>query len=287
MERVLPEGIQEAFAKFCATVFALRDPKTGCPWDLKQDHGSLRKYMLEEAYEAATAMADDSAEDICEELGDVLLQVVLNAQIACDQKRFSIVEVIEGINKKMITRHPHVFAPSKENQDLNSEEVVERWGVIKDQEKQKKSQHGKLSKSSGTETKEIAELKKILPSTTQALKVGKFAKKNKFDWDHPELVFSQLKSEVEELEVEIKTVHKNNMNTKKINEEIGDVYFTLAQLCRHYDLDPEICAADANHKFLKRFQSMLGLAAKAGEEFEGLSLERKEDLWNEVKRLEK
>ncbi|MBP9706965.1 MAG: nucleoside triphosphate pyrophosphohydrolase [Oligoflexales bacterium] len=283
MERVLPEGIQAAFLKFCETVFALRDPKTGCPWDLKQDHRSLRKYMLEEAYEAASAMAEDSAEDICEELGDVLLQVVLNAQIACDQKTFSIVDVIEGINKKMISRHPHVFAPSAENQDLSSDDVVERWGLIKNQEKQKKSQYGKLSKSIVAESKEVAELKKILPSTTQAEKIGNFAKKSKFDWEHPEQVFVQLKSEVEELAVEIKSVHKKNMNKKKLTEELGDVYFTLAQLCRHYDIDPEICASDANYKFLKRFQSMLELATRAGEVFEALNLERKEDLWRRVK----
>lgn len=265
------KAVQAAFQRFVETIAALRHPVTGCPWDLEQTHDTLRKYMIEEAYEASEAMAHGDPAEIQGELGDVLLQVVLNAQIALDDKKFSLVDVIQGIDEKMRRRHPHVFAKGP-GQAQTSGEVRETWDVIKAQEKSESKKAQAMGAFSGAE--------RVGPATLQAQKIGKIAQKIRFDWDDPTEVQAQVRSEIEEVEAEL---GKAKRNKAKLAEEIGDVYFSLAQLCRHLDLDPEVVALDANRKFLRRFKRLEELAQKKGKAVQNSSRDELEALWKAVK----
>jgi ATP diphosphatase len=266
--------VTQAFARFVDTIAALRHPKDGCPWDLEQTHETLRRYMIEEAYEAADAMGQGDSEEIQGELGDVLLQVVLNAQIALDDKRFSLVDVIDGIDEKMRRRHPHVFA-KEPGQAQTPGEVRQAWDVIKAQEKGDAKQAEAKGIFKGAE--------RVGPASLQALKIGKIAQKIRFDWDDPTEVQAQVRSEIEEVEEELKRAKRDKA---KLAEEIGDVYFSLAQLCRHLDLDPELVALDANRKFLRRFKRLEELAQQRGKAVPDSSREELEALWKAVKQEE-
>lgn len=271
------EAAKKAFADFCATVAKLRDPNGGCPWDLKQNHGTLRRFMIEEAYEAAEAMVMGDTPAIREELGDVLLQVVLNSQIAHDEKTFSIVDVIQGINAKMRRRHPHVFGTDAEKESLNnltSDGVRSNWEVIKANEK---------AESGAAPRSFFADAEGKGPATLQAQKIGKIAAKVRFDWETPSEVFAQVRSEVDEVEHEM----KHGMDKEKLAEEIGDLYFSLAQLCRHLDLDPELVSIDANRKFLRRFSVLEGIAKAQGKDVTKATRDELEQLWRDVKKTEK
>lgn len=286
----------KVFEEFCETIRMLRDPVTGCPWDLKQSHASLRRFMIEEAYEAVEAMGADfsqspeAASHLAEELGDVLLQVVLNAQIAKDTGLFSMDDVIRTINDKMRRRHPHVFSEQREARESLSEESIRtKWEQIKEQE-------GKGSKSGSRLVEQIATISKSFPSTIQAQKIGRIAEKSNFDWDKPEQVLKQLRDEIDEVVEAMETGKKqigadltqenlgHLLSVKdKIAEEIGDVYFTLAQLCRHLGLDSEIVATMGNQKFCRRFKQMESLAQAEGASIDALSASDRERLWAQVK----
>ena len=276
-----PTGIPDlkaaaaVFAEFVTTIAWLRDKHQGCPWDLEQDHKTLRRYMVEEAYEAAEAMSGDDHKEIRDELGDVLLQVILNAQIAQDDGLFTITDVIDAINKKMLRRHPHVFAPNKD--EITSEEVRTNWDKIKASEKS-------VANPKKEEPGVFADAAKKQPSTIQALHIGKTAAKINFDWDTPVQVFDQLKSEVSELEFEVK---QSPSDLHKVTQEIGDVYFSLAQLCRHLNLDPETVAMDGNRKFLNRFTSLEEIASREGKDVKKIGRDELEQFWIKAKAAEK
>lgn len=237
---------KEAFADFCKLVEQLRDPEDGCPWDLEQDHQTLAKYLIEEAYEASAAMLEDDKEEICDELGDVLLQVVLNAQIASESKTFDISKVVRSIHEKMYRRHPHVFGSPEEKTAREVPQILKKWEEIKATEK-------KVAKNKSSLLGD-KNFHKIAPASTQAAKIGKAAGKVRFDWSSPDEVFDVLLSEIQELKEEWK--HSEKKPNKNIESEIGDIYFTLAQLCRHLGLDAESTALKGNLKFLKRFGHM-------------------------------
>lgn len=262
---------QQIFSEFIKTIQALRDPVSGCPWDLKQTFLSLRPFMIEEAYEAAAAMKDGPLEDIVDELGDVLLQVVLNAQLGTDEGKFSLYDVINAINTKMIRRHPHVFAAP--NAAIESPEDVKRqWAVIKQQEKDLKGQkEASLFASLGGDN---------FPATTHALKIGKRAAKVDFDFQNSAEVFAQLRSEIAELAVELSDPKPDEA---RIADELGDLYFTLAQVCRHLGQDPETVAAAGNQKFLRRFQTMEAIAQEKGQDLRAANRGAKEALWQAAK----
>lgn len=259
----------KAFSRFCETIAALRHPTSGCPWDLEQTHDSLRRYMIEEAYEAAHAMKVGPAKDICEELGDVLLQVVLNAQVAADSESFNISEVIDAIDKKMRRRHPHVFQTGVKAE--TSAEVRANWDVIKSQEKNKPAAKEAF----------FAACEKIQPATLQALAIGKQAAKIKFDWEKVEDVRLKFVSEVEELNEALR--NSSGKASAAVYSEIGDLYFSLAQLCRHLGIDPEVAAIDGNEKFMSRFKLLESLATKP---LSGLTQQELEALWSKAKSLE-
>lgn len=266
------DAAPEQFARLIETIGLLRHPQQGCPWDLKQDHESLRHYMLEEAYEAVEAMGSNDYGHLREELGDVLLQVVLNSQILRDGGEEGITSVITELVDKMIRRHPHVFKADSHGIE-SAEDVKRAWNEIKKTEKG----------TSGVVGDVFAEVKKQpFPSLLMAYKIGKKAESIKFDWSCVEDVWQQFLSEVKELEDEIQ-IHSNR---ERIFQELGDVFFSLAQLCRHLGFDPEVAASSGNQKFLRRFGTMEQIADQKGVLVDGLSQSELEELWQEAKKSE-
>lgn len=263
------EQAAKKFVEFLETIAALRHPETGCPWDNEQSHESLTKYMLEEAYEASEAMTSGISNNIKEELGDVLLQVVLNSQIGLDEGNFSILEVIDSINSKMRRRHPHVFADASRDKS----DIKETWQRIKAEEAGDKD-----FESKGVFEK--AKVHKVRPSNLQALKIGEIAKRIDFDWKKPDEVLSQFNSEVKELNDELQ---KGAYNSDELLDELGDVYFTLSQLTRHLGHNPEMISQRGNEKFLKRFKDLEKIAKEEGLDVERSSSEQLERLWKKAK----
>ncbi len=266
-----------AFADFCKTIAKLRDPVEGCPWDLQQTHDSLRRYMIEEAYEAARVMAradhdSNDSRELCEELGDVLLQVVLNAQVAADRKGFQIADVIKSIDAKMRRRHPHVFGSDEARQDREMSSIKSNWEVIKAEEKKKKS--------AATNGDSFFAGIEGYPATIEAYEIGKRAAKIKFDWNSPAEVLAKLLSEVDEMKDEWEKGDRTALMA-----ELGDVYFSLAQFSRHIGVDPEVIALDGNRKFLDRFAKVEALAKKRGVKIPDADQATLESLWEEAKGL--
>ena len=277
------ERILSAFGEFVNTVAMLRHPTEGCPWDLKQDHQTLRRFMIEEAYEASDAMASGNAKLIAEELGDVLLQVVLNAQIGAERGEFSIEDVINQINKKMVFRHPHVFSSGdplgiggmeSEKRDIHEKDRRQQWDNLKAIEKKKEK--------AGIRSVAFEEAYGMFPATIQAWKIGRLAEGIDFDWKDYSGVLDQLKSEVAELEQELNIFAKGS-DDGPIRQELGDVFFTLAQLCRHLGCDPEVVASDGNLKFLNLFKLVEEIAAGRGVDLKEATSEQKEAFWQEAK----
>ncbi|WP_141736426.1 nucleoside triphosphate pyrophosphohydrolase [Oligoflexus tunisiensis] len=258
------------FSDFVKTVATLRHPVRGCPWDLEQDHKSLRRYMLEEAYEAAEAMFGTDEAHLLEELGDVLLQVVLNAQLAHDKGRGDIRDVTTSINSKMVRRHPHVFGDLA-GQGIDKAEIKTNWERIKATEKAIKQHKAGY----------FADCVKVVPALTQAHKIGKRAHTIHFDWDSPADVLKQCQAELQELEHEMVAADRD-----RLHDELGDVFFSLAQLSRHLGVDPEVAAQQGNAKFLRRFAVMEEIARVRGQEVTQLTRDELEALWKEAKTQE-
>jgi MazG family protein len=263
-------GAGRAFEEFVGTISQLRDPQSGCPWDLKQTHLTLRKYMLEEAYEAVEAMSEGTPKEIAGELGDVLLQVVLNSQLGKDAGQFDIEEVVRGVDAKMRRRHPHVFGDLV-GKNVSVDDVKRRWQEIKLDEKGETKPKGAFD---GLKSESF-------PASTFAYKIGKQSKEVEFDWDGPNEVFEQFRSEVDELEVELTKPKKDKA---AIEAELGDLFFTLAQLTRHLSLDPETVAAQGNQKFLRRYTMLETIAHERGINLTEAGTETKEELWKEAKK---
>ena len=264
------EKAAQEFKEFVKTIALLRHPKRGCPWDLEQTHESLRRYMIEEAYEAAEAMLSSSpSQERTEELGDVLLQVVLNAQLQKDSAEGDIVSVIKGVNDKMLRRHPHVFASNE--QVVSSEEVMKQWALIKQKEKPKAHKKSFFHKA-----------KKVHPALSQAFQIGKAAQRIDFDWHTTDEVAQQFASEWMELEEEMKAGDQT-----KIAEELSDCFFSLAQLARHLGFEPEDIAQRGNTKFIQRFELLEKIAEERDLEIETLGQAGLEVLWNEAKARQK
>lgn len=268
----------QLFSEFLETVAALRHPETGCPWDNEQTHQSLTKYMLEEAYEAAEVMEEEKldGDELAGELGDVLLQVVLNSQLGVDHGTFSIVDVISSIDSKMKRRHPHVFGDGKSSRD--KKDIKTTWVKIKEQEEIEKSGVAYVQKKKGIF--ESAKAHKVRPSTLQALKIGEIAKRIDFDWTTPGEVLAQFNSEVDELNQEY---NKSPAVTDDLLDEIGDVYFTLSQYCRKLGVNPEMVSQRGNRKFLNRFKKLESIAETKGVDPNSCGLELLEKLWKEAK----
>ena len=272
----------DQFGEFCRTIAALRHPVTGCPWDLEQTHRSLRRYMLEEAHEAAEAMTQGDPKELAEELGDVLLQVVLNAQLGTDAGTFTIEDVIESINSKMLRRHPHVFGDQEAKSRRGKTDIRKNWEQIKASEKSQTA----TSARGAQKLTPVFEKRVIHPATRHALEIGKTAAKINFDWSSHTEVLQKFLSEVKEAKDEIQKT-KDPAKSAAVAAELGDVYFSLAQLCRHLGLDPETIAADGNRKFLLRFATLEGLARRKRIDIRKAPQSQLERLWNEAKLIKK
>jgi MazG family protein len=258
-----------AFEKLVQTVKALRHPQTGCPWDLKQTHSSLTKYLLEESYEFIHEVEEKNYDGMKEELGDVLLQVLLHSTIAEQSNTFNFEDVSRALDEKLIERHPHVFGETKK---LTAEQVTEQWSEIK--KKNKKNKDLYLSKKDT-----------FFSSLTSADRIGKKTNEIKFDWDHPSQVAYKVEEEWQELKEEIASYPQ--INSERVEEELGDALFSLAQLARHLKIDPEVALRKANLKFINRFNQMEELILKANKDIKKMNQEEMDYYWMEVKVLEK
>ncbi len=237
--------------------------ENGCPWDREQTHQSLARYAIEEVYELVEAIENEyNDSELMGELGDVLFQVVLHSEIAHQEKRFDIFDVIEKLAEKMVRRHPHVFSDVKV---ANKEEVVRNWDAIK--------------KGERAESKTSLATPKGLPALMEAEKIGKKTKKFGFDWHNTKDVLAKVKEEVSEIEDAIDRNSKEDTAS-----EIGDALFSLAQLARHLNMDPEQCLRQTNTRFRTRFQLMLEEVHGDESAFTALSDEQKEALWAKVKK---
>lgn len=256
----------EAFAAFVDIIKALRTPVTGCPWDLKQDHNSLKPYLIEECYEVLEAIEDGNDDELCKELGDVLLQSVLHAQVAADRGSFSITDVVRAVHDKMIRRHPHVFGDVVVN---SSDDVLKNWEAIK------QTENG--NKNSEESRSVIAGVPKALPALTRSERLGEKAAQVGFDWPDAAAVWPKVEEELAELSAEI-TAEKPNK--ERTTEELGDLLFALCQLSRKLDIHPEDALRAACEKFTTRFTKMENAA---GNDLRDHSLEQLETLWQKIK----
>ena len=251
--------------KLIKTVQKLRKPDTGCPWHIKQTHQSLLPYLLEETYEVINAIKKNNDEEIKEELGDLLFQIVIHSQIASERKKFDIKDVMKELHKKLYRRHPHVF---KYTRKLNAKELELQWQKIKEKEGKKRDINDPFSILNKYESKIL-----------QSFKIGKISKSLKFDWDNYKGPLNKVKEELREVIAE-----KKVNNKQKIEEEIGDLLFSVIQLARHLDINPEIALNQSNIKFISRINLMLRQFEKK-EDFINSSNKTKEKYWNIIKKL--
>jgi len=247
----------------------LRDPQTGCPWDIEQDFDSIAPYTIEEAYEVADAIARSDWRDLEGELGDLLLQTVYHTQMGEEAGHFTFDSVVKAISDKMVARHPHVFG--NESRDKSAEQQVLDWEQIKAAERAGKAQTGTLD---GVATG--------LPALTRAVKLQKRAARVGFDWPDTAHVIDKLVEEAAEL-VEA----RDQLSQVEVEEEFGDLLFVVANLARHLDVDPETALRATNAKFTRRFMGIEDALAKAGKTPSESDLAEMDALWDKVKDAEK
>jgi len=254
----------ESISKIRKVIKILRDPIDGCPWDLKQDYNSLAPYSIEEAYELVDAIENNDIEEIKKELGDLLLQVILISQVADDKGDFDFDDVANEISKKIIRRHPQIFDKNYNENDLPHES----WEKIK-----------KLEKNKITNTKNtLDQVEKNIPTLLRSLKIQKKAASLNFDWENETQVLNKIDEEIYELKDALKINNK-----KMIEEELGDLFFTMINLSRRLNLDPEQTIRKANKKFTTRFNEMENFIEDNKLKWHNLKKHDFRNLWNKVK----
>ena len=258
-----------ALAELINVVARLRDPETGCPWDLEQTHASLVPYVLEEAHEVADAIRHGDDTHLAEELGDLLLQVVLHAQIASEEGRFDLANVAAGISEKLIRRHPHVFAGAEA---ADSAAVKANWEAIKAAE-QPAGQDGTASASPLSDR--LAGKVRGQPALAGAMTISIKAAAAGFEWDDMAGVWEKVHEELDELKEAVASGNKAHAQ-----EELGDVLFTLVNVARWCGIDPETGLAGTNRRFLDRFSRV---EAALGGDLQGRSIGELESLWQQAK----
>lgn len=255
--------------RLLAVMARLRDPETGCPWDVEQTFATIAPYTVEEAYEVADAIERGDLSDLRDELGDLLLQVVFHARIAEEARRFNFDDVAQAIVDKLVRRHPHVFGDEVQR---SSAEQTRAWEAIKAEERAAKGRAASV----------LDDVPAGLPALTRAVKLTKRAGRVGFDWPSPAEVLEKLREEVAELEVEIESG-----DAQAIREELGDLLFVCANLGRKLDVDPEDALRAANAKFVRRFGAIESALAAQGRSPAQASLAEMEELWTQAKRAEK
>ena len=246
----------------------LRTPETGCPWDLKQNFKSIAAYTIEEAYEVVDAIERDDMDDLKDELGDLLLQVVFHARMAEEAGLFNFDDVANAVSEKMIRRHPHVFG---DEANKTADDVKNSWEEIKAEEKRTKT---------GDETTSLLDdIPNPLPGMSRAVKLQKRASRIGFDWPNMTQVFDKLEEELGELRTEI----NQNGSSERQLDEMGDVMFVIANLARHLKIDPEQAARAGNQKFTRRFNDMEAQAKTLNKDMHDLTLAELETMWQTAK----
>ncbi len=255
----------------------LRTPGSGCPWDLEQNFSTIAPYTIEEAYEVTDAIARGDLDDLRDELGDLLLQVVFHARMAEEQNAFSFGDVVEAITAKMIRRHPHVFA-DKDGR-LTPSDVKGAWDRIKAEEKAERAARRPTDENSHPSL--LSGVKAGQPALTRAMELQRKASRVGFDWNDPRAVLHKMREEADEIEAAL-----DRDNIDELTEETGDLLFALVNLARHVGADPELALRATNAKFERRFGYIERKLTVQGRSLEEASLDEMEALWNEAKAKE-
>ncbi|KKB78118.1 nucleoside triphosphate hydrolase [Devosia soli] len=253
---------------------ALRDPVSGCPWDLEQDFSTIRHYTIEEAYEVADAIERQDFADLREELGDLLLQPVFHAQMAKEAGHFDIGDVVYAITEKLIRRHPHVFG------DVSADDAAGaqvNWEAIKTQERA-----AKAARRGDAVSSVLDDVPQVLPALARAEKLTKKAAKVGFDWPDFDSVLAKVTEEIVEV-----TEAQRSGDEEATHEEIGDLLFAVANLARHAGIDAEAALRDANAKFTRRFHHVEARCREDGVEPAKAGLARLDGYWNEIRAADK
>lgn len=254
----IPEDLSR-FESLVEIITRLRSPD-GCPWDRKQTHTSLREYVLEESYETLAALDEGDTDKLCEELGDLLLQIVLQAQIAREAGEFELADVLTAINKKLIYRHPHVFGEIKVG---SAEEVVHNWEELKKAERP-------------AHTSMLASVPRQMPALAYSQKIQQRVAEAGFDWKDIQGVVDKVVEEVREFQTA--------KSEKEKADEFGDMLFTLVNFGRRQGIDSEVALREANSRFFQRFTFMEKLCRERGRDFSTLSFDEQNRLWDEAKK---
>ena len=257
--------LADSFLELVELAAKLRGPE-GCPWDRKQTVETVKMYLLEECYEAMDAIENEDYPEMCLELGDLLFMIVFLAQLSREKSLFSMVDVIDSIVKKMKNRHPHVFGDAVVN---SAEEVSENWQKIKMQEK------GNNKSTSSI----LEEVPSCLPALLRAHRLSKKASKTGFDWKTRQDIWDKVREEFEELSGAV-----SDGNRDDVKEEIGDLFFSLVNLARHWDLNSEELLMDANRKFIDRFKRMENEITKSGLTLDDATYEDMNRAWDDIKK---
>ena len=256
--------LSKELEELLSTFRSLRDPATGCAWDREQTFKTIASCAIEEAYEVADAIDREDFKSLKSELGDLFFQVVFHAEMANEKGIFNLKDVINELNDKLVRRHPHVFSNEKA---LSSEESLTIWEDIKAQERKTQKLDSLMD-----------DVPKNLPSLLRAKKLQKRAARVGFDWKDANKVIDKIEEELEELKIE----HSKN-NKDKLAEEVGDILFTIVNLTRHYDLDPEDIMRRSNLKFEQRFKAMEKYAEQNDLELKRMSVDQLENVWQKIK----
>lgn len=261
----------DAFSAFVDTIATLRAPG-GCPWDREQTHASIARNMIEEAYEAVDAIEREQTAHLREELGDVLLQVVLQSQIAADAGEFSVADVCRDVNEKMIRRHPHVFGEHANAQ--SADEVLDIWDAVKLTEKNAADEHQGDQQPAGL----LDGVPVSFPALLQAYKISRKAVSVGFEWDSLDAVWKQVEEEIAEYKEACECGNKQAMEM-----EFGDILFSLVNVARKSGIDAEMALRSSCNKFRDRWAFMEGVAWSRGVSLESLNMEELQALWDEAK----
>ncbi len=259
-----------------ALMARLRDPETGCAWDVKQTFETIAPYTIEEAHEVADAIARGDRGDLCDELGDLLLQVVFHARMAEEEGAFAFPDVVEAITTKMIRRHPHVFGPVEAR---SPEMAKDQWSRIKVEEKAERRVRRAAAGLPPEEGGVLSDVPVALPALARAVKLQDRASSVGFDWNDPRAVIAKIREELTELEAEMDSAAPH----ARLEDELGDVLFAFANLARHLKVDPDAALRSTNEKFVRRFRHIERRLSEVGRSPAEASLEEMETLWAEAK----
>jgi tetrapyrrole methylase family protein / MazG family protein len=254
----LAPGYKREFTNLVEIIAKLRGPD-GCPWDKKQTHSSLREFLLQEGYEVLEALDEGDNRKLCQELGDLLLQIMLHSQIAVENGEFTLEDVLKNINTKLVRRHPHVFGKKKVK---DADEVAFNWEVIKKNERHEDSSI-------------LDSVPRQMPALAYSQEVQRRVAQIGFDWKNIDGIIDKLTEEIREL--------NQSVNQKEKTDEFGDIFFTLANISRRQGIDPEAALRQANRKFYRRFKYMEELSRERGLDFSKLSFDEQNALWEEAK----